>query len=357
VRKALLFLVALVVLTAGACGGAGESYAAKVNGKSITQSELDDELEAIVGNDRYLEGIESQGNQVRGRGRGTVDAAFVARVLTRQILLELVHQEAERRNIDITDTDLEQARQEVVESVGGDDVFGAFPKQYQDLLVRRSAEVSKVQVALGEADVSDEAIQRFYEANAQQLFNQTCVAHILFAVTGPDGRPDQQATAAAAPQLQAEAARTKAEIDRGADFAALAAQRSKDAGNKDEGGDLECGPPGRFVPEFETAMDALQPGEVSQPVQTQFGWHLIKVSERKVQPLDEVRDEVRQRLLGESQEAFTTFLRDQVTKAKVTVNPRYGRFDPRAESPGVIPPQAPATTTTVPAGVEQQLTP
>ena len=355
-KKALSLLVALLALTAAACG-AGESYAAKVNGESISQSELDDELEAIVANDDYLQGIESQGNQVRGRGRGTVDAAFVARVLTRQILLELVHQEAERRKVSLSDADLEQAKQEVVQSVGGDEIFAKFPKGYQDVLVRRSAEVAKVQVAIAEADISEDAIQSFYEANAQELFNQTCVSHILFSATGPDGRPDQAATVAAGTQLLAEASRTKGELDRGGDFAALAAARSKDAGNKDRGGDLECGPPGRFVPEFEAAMDVLQPGQISQPVQTQFGFHLIKVTERKVQPLDEVREDVRQRLLAESQDEFTNFLRDQIAKAKVAVNPRYGRFDGKAESPGVIPPQAPATTTTAPAGVEQQLTP
>ena len=72
----------------------------------------------------------------------------------------------------------------------------------------------------------------------------------------------------------------KAEIDGGADFAELAAANSSD-GSAASGGDLGWFGPGQMVPEFEAAVVAMEPGTVAGPVQTQFGWHLIKLDETR----------------------------------------------------------------------------
>jgi parvulin-like peptidyl-prolyl isomerase len=130
----------------------------------------------------------------------------------------------------------------------------------------------------------------------------------------------------------------------GEDFAAVAKELSTDASNKDSGGNLECGAAGRFVPEFETAMDALAIGDVSQPVQTQFGWHLIKVTDRPVQPLEQVAAAIKQQLESQQGQAIEDFLRASLAKAKITVNPRYGTFKNDAQNPGIVPPSAPSTT-------------
>ncbi|HEX7165361.1 MAG TPA: peptidyl-prolyl cis-trans isomerase, partial [Acidimicrobiales bacterium] len=98
-----------------------------------------------------------------------------------------------------------------------------------------------------------------------------------------------------------------------------------------------------FVPEFETALDRLQPGQTSDPVQTQFGWHLIKVDSRQPQPLEEVTDAIREQLLGEAQQGFGTFLSEALTGAEITINPRYGRFSKEGEQPGVVGPSSPTT--------------
>jgi parvulin-like peptidyl-prolyl isomerase len=340
----LFGLFALVLaLVAGACGDTVRPSAATVNGEAITQDELDDELEAIEGNEAYLAQIESGGMAVRGTGDGTISNAFVSRVLTRQILLKLVHDEFERRDLEVEDADLQNAEPSVIQSVGGEEVFNAFPKAYRDTLIRRNAEVAVLQAALGGPEVTDEAVAEFYEQNAEQ-FAETCVSHILFAVTDDSGGIDQEATAAAADRLTAEATAAKAEIDAGGDFAAIAARSSVDPQNKDNAGDLECGPAGRFVPEFETAMDATAVGAVSAPVTTQFGVHLIKVTDRRTQPLEEAEATIRQQLSGEGEQAFSQFLQEALADATVSVNPRYGRFSKDGQSPGIIPPDAPTTT-------------
>lgn len=344
--KRLPLLVALSIalaLVGSACGDTIRPAAATVNGDPITQEELQDELEAIASNTDYVETVEQGGFNVRGAGRATLTNDFVGRVLTRQIFLRLVHDEVKRQKIDVDDDDIKAARAQVVESVGGQATFAKFPKTYQSTLLRRNAEVAKLQEHLSGEEVTDEAVRAFYEENEEE-FAQTCVSHILFAVVGPDGRLDQQQTAAQIARLTEEAASARAAIAAGADFAAVASERSADASNKDQGGDLECGGPGRFVPEFEQAMEALPVGEVSAPVPTQFGVHLIKVTDRKPQPFEEAEPQIRQRLQGEGQEKFSGFLEEAVREAKISVNPRYGRFDKSGQSPGVVPPDAPTTT-------------
>lgn len=73
----------------------------------------------------------------------------------------------------------------------------------------------------------------------------------------------------------------KQRIEGGDDFESLARAHSEDRGSAIQGGDLGWVTPGALVPPFESAMDRLAPGEVSKPVQTQFGWHLIQVLERE----------------------------------------------------------------------------
>ena len=70
-------------------------------------------------------------------------------------------------------------------------------------------------------------------------------------------------------------------VDKGEDFAGLATTTSEDPGSASEGGDLGWSNPGSFTPEFEQAMAGLKEGEISQPFQSQFGWHIVQVLGRR----------------------------------------------------------------------------
>ncbi|WP_409561401.1 peptidylprolyl isomerase [Hyphomicrobium sp. B1] len=99
---------------------------------------------------------------------------------------------------------------------------------------------------------------------------------------------------------EAEAKALKEKIDKGADFAQLAKENSKDPGSKDDGGNLGYFGHGQMVPQFEEVVFKLKKGEVSDPVKTQFGWHLVKLEDRRVkQPpaFDIVKDRIIQSLL------------------------------------------------------------
>lgn len=105
-----------------------------------------------------------------------------------------------------------------------------------------------------------------------------------------------------------EANELKKKLNKGAKFEALAKEFSKDEGSKVKGGELGYARKGQFVPEFESKAFAMKVGEISEPVKSQFGWHIIKlIDSRDVQipPKAEVKDEIKSRL---SQEAIDTYV-------------------------------------------------
>ncbi len=139
-----------------------------------------------------------------------------------------------------------------------------------------------------------------------QLITETSARHILIKPEIGVSDADQKAFVE----------KLREEILAGADFATLAKEHSDDPGSAIKGGQLSWMKPGETVPPFEAAMNALKPGELSQPLQTQFGWHLIEVLERREQDVsnDMLRQKARQALLeqklGEEQTLWLRRLRD-----------------------------------------------
>jgi peptidyl-prolyl cis-trans isomerase C len=103
-------------------------------------------------------------------------------------------------------------------------------------------------------------------------------------------------------------------LKNGEDFATVADEKSKDTNAK--GGDLGFFTRGQMLKPFEDAAFALEPGQVSEPVQTQFGWHVIKVEEKRDQPLpsyDEVKEAIMAQLIQQKAQQVVTNLRDSAT--------------------------------------------
>jgi peptidyl-prolyl cis-trans isomerase D len=139
-------------------------------------------------------------------------------------------------------------------------------------------------------EIDDQAIQASYEQKkaALKTQEQRRASHILFPLAA-------DADEATVEQTRAKAAGVLQEIRDGADFASLAEQYSGDPGSAKQGGDLGYFSAGDMVPEFDTAVFAMQPGDVSDLVRSQFGFHIIKLVDIKrgeVPPLEKVRDEL-----------------------------------------------------------------
>lgn len=127
----------------------------------------------------------------------------------------------------------------------------------------------------------------------------------------------------------------------GEDFSALAREKSKDP-SKERGGDLGFFSKGQMVPEFEQATLALEPGQLSDVVKTQFGYHVIKLEEKqpaREQSFDEVKDQLKQMLLSNKQrERFETLLKELKDKTKVVIHEELLR-PPVEAKPPIVPAQ------------------
>lgn len=136
-----------------------------------------------------------------------------------------------------------------------------------------------------QVEVTDEELQPLYENEIANLAEQRQAAHILVEVG--DELNDEQA--------QAKLQELKARVDAGENFAALAKEFSQDPGSAGDGGDLGYAGPGVYDPAFEEALYALQSGQVSEPVRSEFGWHLIKllgVQSPQVPSFDSLREKL-----------------------------------------------------------------
>jgi peptidyl-prolyl cis-trans isomerase C len=158
--------------------------------------------------------------------------------------------------------------------------------------------------------LTDAAIQAAYDEGyaTQEPGTEYNAAHILVAT-------------------EAEAQAIVTELADGADFAAIARERSQDPGSGQNGGDLGWFGEGMMVAPFEAAVVALEPGAVSAPVETDFGWHVIRLNETRPLPiptLEDVREEIVARLEQELVEAAIAELEETANITRVEP----GQIDP-----------------------------
>ena len=148
-------------------------------------------------------------------------------------------------------------------------------RAYQD--ANDSASVSFVvfrpQPTAADSNISDSDLRKYYDAHQSEFARAGRAVVSVLAIP-------RVITAADSAAVRAHIEQLRAEILGGAKFEDVAKRESADTVSGANGGDLGKGPKGRFVPEFERAMAALKPGELSEPVLTQFGYHLIRVDSR-----------------------------------------------------------------------------
>jgi peptidyl-prolyl cis-trans isomerase C len=162
--------------------------------------------------------------------------------------------------------------------------------------IRNKLAMEMLLVQEGKAAATDAAMKKVYEEAVKQQGNEQEVRarHILVP-------------------SEAEAKTILAEIKKGTDFAELAKQKSKDPGAAAEGGDLGYFTKDQMVPEFADQAFKMNKGDVSDPVKSQFGWHIIKVEDKRTKPaptFDQVKDQVEQYVTRRAQAEYITKLRE-----------------------------------------------
>ena len=168
--------------------------------------------------------------------------------------------------------------------------------------------------------VTEKEAKAYYDKNPD-LFKspeQIKARHILIQV--PKEAPEEEKK-----KLKEKADEVLKKVKAGEDFTKLAADFSDDSGTKSKGGELGFFSKGSMVPAFEQAAFALKPGEVSELVETDFGFHVIKVDEKKEavsEPFETIKEKVTKQVLREKQETkVTEFVEQALKKAKVSMNP------------------------------------
>jgi peptidyl-prolyl cis-trans isomerase D len=161
--------------------------------------------------------------------------------------------------------------------------------------------------------VSDDMLKQQYQANIQQyqVPNRVHVEHILFMTVG-------KTTDAEVEEVKKKAEDVLKQAKKGEKFEDLAKKYSEDPGSKDKGGDLSWITQGQTVPEFEKTAFSLGPGQVSDLVKTQYGFHIIKVLEKETahtKPFEEVKDSLRAPLLLSQADKLASDTADQLSAA------------------------------------------
>jgi parvulin-like peptidyl-prolyl isomerase len=293
---ALLAVGLFAAMFATACGSESQSVSANdvavVGEETISKEQFDELL------DRARENYAKNKQEFPAAGT----AQYVA--LRRQAMQFLVQraqfeQKAKELGLEITESDVDKQMLTIKSQYFGKDgkCDAACEKKYDaeikkqgvsDEQVREDVRASVVQNKIYErvtkdVAVTDKDIDEFYKKNKQNYVQPASrdVRHILVKKKAVADSLYQQVT-------------------NGANFAALAKKHSEDPSSKKQGGKLPISK-GRQVPEFDKAAFALDVGEISSPVKTTYGWHIIvaltKIKKEKTTPLAEVRPAIRQQLL------------------------------------------------------------
>jgi len=324
-------------------------YAAVVNGTQISQESINQELADVARNRQYVQLVDQQDSKgpVGGSSPGSYNKVFVAALLDQAVRFEIVRQWLAGAGALPAQAKVAAAKT-AISGVLPAGVFAAFPTRYQNVLATQQAEADAF-VSAVTSKLSPDDLNSFYQAHLGDYVTEACVRHILFAHKDPSGRLDY-------PTSLAGATTVKGLLDTGGDFVALAKQYSQDNQGANGGGAAQggvfagtaadgCLAPQdlqQLGPDFTAAVVSLPLNQLSNPVKSMIGYHLVEVISRVIEPLDDaVTTNIRERLAGQR-------LTDFVAKAKVKVNPEFGSFDQSkgttGQVNGVVPPLVPNLT-------------
>ena len=269
----LLILVLIIGISLVSCSNSEDEIVAKVGDMTITKSEFYEEL------------VRQNGSQV----------------LDNLIADKIMQAEVKELNIEITEEEIEEDLDEMREFYGSDEALNQELANYGLTLddvknnIKTNLQIERLLDSY--VEITEEEMKEYFEENKSTFDQkeQVKASHILV-------------------ETEEEALEIKEKLDQGEDFAELAKEYSLDKSNSDKGGDLGYFDRNKMVKEFSDAAFSLEIGEISDPVKSEYGFHIIKVEDRKEAKeadYDEVKNQVRRQLFQtKSYDAYVMVFRD-----------------------------------------------
>ncbi len=346
-KKLLATLAVSAVLFAG-CGLKSQEAVIKVNDKVITQAQFDKAFDKQADNSVFAK----MGIKIKENPNGFMYLMIKERVTNELIIKTLLEQELAKRGIKVTNADVNAAVKDIVDKVGSKEQLNLILKQNgittsqfrKDL--QEEVKMKKLALQLGDSEVSDTEAQKFYNENVDRFKypEKVRASHILISAnpveieeiitSDPKNKElkPEEIKIKVTEELnarQAKADKLYNEVKNNIDsFAKLAKENSDDTTTAVKGGDLGFFAKEEMVPEFSKAAFALRPNTISPVVKSQYGYHIILVTDRMEagqEPFEKAKADIKNYLTNQKQLKLLDDLTESLKKnTKIEfVNPEY----------------------------------
>ena len=322
-KKLLVTLAVSAILFSG-CGFKGGNTIIRVNDIKITQGQFDKKMDQAIGNSMFAR----MGVDLKNNKNTFLINIIKERVVNDLIVQALLDEEIKKRGIKISNKDTENAIKDIIDKIGSKEQLETILKQNGLTSaefksgIAEQVKIKKLAEQLGNSDISDADAKKYYDKNIVKFKHpeEVKVSHILVAANRKDiedlikaeneGKELSEADLKAKVDAKMKEKREKAEKllaelkKDPSKFAKLAKENSEDPGSAENGGDLGFFPRGRMVPEFEKAAFSMKPNTVSDIIQTQYGYHIMLVADRKEagqDPYEKVQNDIKEYLKNQKQ--------------------------------------------------------
>lgn len=302
-NKILLVMMAFALVVLAGCNSGsktidGVEMAAAVDGVGIPQKIFD--IYYGIQRDNLVSQTGEEGlNQPMDRLNRNTGEILRENILDSLISNQVIINAAQEEDLGDIDTKVDEQIQTEKDMTGEDffnqnlEYLGVTEDEYKDLLRNNIIVTEYRNKKMAEYEVTDEEIQTYYDENSEDML-QAQARHILV-------------------ETEEEANNVLQRLEGGEDFAELATELSQDPSSAARGGDLGFFPKGTMIQEFEDFVFNAEVGEISEPIETQFGYHVIEVTDFK-DSLEDYTEEIRTQIQGEK---FVADMEERESNAKI----------------------------------------
>jgi foldase protein PrsA len=312
-RRVYLWLLLTAFVAATASCSSLAVAAATVNGEKITETAVESELDTLRDDPIFGEALKRDPD-TRGQRR--------REILKELIYLTVAEQQAEKLRVKVTRPQVERVIDQAAQSRGitreelleAEHITMDDARRLAGRTVLRFALIDKV---VRGGDLDEKTIRTVYKGQ-QERFVEVHLERITVKSAN-------------------EARTIAATAERGSDFAGLARDESTDQ-LAEKGGDMGYVPLPSLAVEVQGPVSREVEGGITEPIQTESGYQIYHLVDRKTKPFEDVADEIRRALTQDERDReFDAWLAEKVKAAEIVVNPKYGRLDTSQGDPNVVP--------------------